>query len=365
MPDRPISGKDAKLYIEHVASHGLAADTDWLIDAGRFPVGCCVLDVGCGTGTLIAALAGDKRFARSVIGVELSSELASHANRRVGEVGGIIVQGDFLGWTPPAGWQPDTVVMSYFLHHTADIDSHLQRAAALLAHGGRLYVLDRVPVDDAALNAFPLYWAEQYRAAHEWDEEMPRLVTGDGLTAAARRAGFSFVRRRICPHDRRPGAEKFPKTLMEFWRQEPRRSFPAILVVSPAHQLQVGEVRQHLVDAGLPVASEFRVRYSDDLIRTIYQRCPWCEPLLRFVGERCPERIATAMLLQGDDAEPSLLDRLTQFKKIHRDRWPCINGPTEPDGVRAIILPFHVPEPYEAEALAQVVSLDYSKEERT
>src|SRR5262249_17959722 len=148
MPDRPITGEDATLYLEHVAGHGLEADTQWLTEAGRFPVGCCVLDVGGGTGTLVAALARDRRVAPSVIGVELSPELAAHSDGNAREAGGTVAEGDFLAWLPPPGWQPDTVVMSFFLHHTSDIDPHLLRAAALLPHGGRLYVFDRVAIND-------------------------------------------------------------------------------------------------------------------------------------------------------------------------------------------------------------------------
>src|SRR5262245_55277926 len=136
MPDRPITGRDGALYIDHVAGHGLHEDTRWLIDAGRFPVGCRVLDAGCGAGTLVAALAGEKQFARSGIGVELSPELAAHARGAEGGLGGTVVHADFLTWTPPAGWRPDTLVMSYFLHHGDDPAPHLRRAAGLLPHGG-------------------------------------------------------------------------------------------------------------------------------------------------------------------------------------------------------------------------------------
>jgi SAM-dependent methyltransferase len=357
MPDRPILREDAALYLEHVNKHGLTQDTAWLLDVGRFPVGCCVLDVGCGSGTLVTALAGDKRFARSVIGVELSPELASHAHRIADDAGGTVVQADFLSWTPPPGWQPDTVVMSYFLHHTHDIGPHLRQAAALLPHGGRLYVLDRLAVDLSALNAFPRYWEDHYRDAHEWNEEMPQLATVEILTTAAQQAGFSLVQRQVCPHDHRSGAERFPKTFMEFWRHETGRTFPAVLVVSPAHQAHVEEICLYLCDAGLPVAAKHPALYSDDLIRTIYERCPWRDLLLRFVGEACRARIATAVRINGDDADPELLSRLSQFKKRHRDRWPNIDGPIQSDGFRAIILPFHVPEPHEAEALAHVVGL--------
>jgi hypothetical protein len=144
---------------------------------------------------------------------------------------------------------------------------------------------------------------------------------------------------------------------MEFWRKESGRSFPAVLVVSPAHQAYVEDICQQLSLAGLEVAGKHFVQYSNDMIRTIYGRCPWCELLLRFVGETCSERVATALPIIGDETRPELLDRLSQFKKLHRERWPNIDGPVESDGMRAIILPFHVPEPYEAEALARVVGL--------
>jgi SAM-dependent methyltransferase len=357
MPDRPITGDDARLYINHVASHGLHEDIRWLLDVGRFPVGCCVLDVGCGTGTLVATLAGEKQFARSVMGVELSQELADHAHRTIRGSGGTVVRGDFLHWTPPAGWQPDTAIMSFYLHHCDDSARHLRRAAALLPHGGRLYVLDRVALDQTALDTFPKYWEEQYHSAHEWAEDMPTLETVSSLIDSAKAEGFAFVRQEICPHDRRVGSQRFPKTLMEFWRREDGRSFPAIVVVSPAHQGVLDEIVEQLGQEGLQVSVRRPVPYSDDLIRTIYARCPWREPLLRFVGEVCPDRNATALAIAGNAMSPDLLNRLGQFKKTHRDRWQSIDGPVAANGFRAIILPFHVAEPYESEALAQVVGL--------
>ena len=357
MSNRPITGDDARLYIKHVAGHGLHGDIQWLLDVGRFPVGSCVLDVGCGTGALVAALSGEVQFARAVIGVELSQELATHASQAVDGTGGSVVQSDFLSWPQPHGWQPDTAIMSFYLHHCEDPGRHLRRAASLLPHGGRLYVLDRMALDQSALEAFPRFWEEQYRSAHEWAEDMPHLMTASGLIDLATAAGFAFVRQQICPRDRRPGAERFPKTLMEFWRHEAERRFPAVVVVSPAHQAVLDEIVQHLETAGLQVSGRHPVAYTDDLIRTIYERCPWREQLLRFVGEVCSERTATALPIVGDTAKPALLARLGEFKKIHRDRWRNVEGPAAANGFRAIILPFHVAEPYESEALAQVIGL--------
>lgn len=180
-------------------------------------------------------------------------------------------------------------------------------------------------------------------------------MTFDELVNAAKKAGFAFVRQQRCPHDERIGAERFPKTFVEFWRREAVRQFPAIMVVSPNHSGVVEEIVQFLRTAELCVSRFQPVIYSDELIRTIYQRCPWREALIRFVGEICPHRRATALWMAGDTTTPDLLYRLGQFKKCYRDRWSNINGPVTTDGIRAIILPFHVAEPYESEALANLV----------
>jgi hypothetical protein len=144
---------------------------------------------------------------------------------------------------------------------------------------------------------------------------------------------------------------------MEFWRHEPGRFFPAVLVVSPAHQADLDEVASELVSLGLQVSERRSLLYTDDYIRTVYERCPWREPLLRFVTEVCPKRVATALPLDGDYGTPELLDRISTFKKERRKLWPDIFGPKGDDGFQAMILPFHVPEPYEAEALAAVVGM--------
>lgn len=357
MNSRPIVGSDAATYIAHVHNHGLTQDIAWLLDVGRFPVGSAVLDVGCGTGAFIAALIGQPEYARTVAGVELSPELAQCAGSTCDSEQCTVYHADFLEWTPPAGWQPDTAVMSYFLHHCHDAMPFLRHAAQFLPHGGRLYIVDRVAVDDAALAGFPAFWEQHYRATHEWSEEMPMLLTLKALVAKCAHAGFSFVQRSVCPHDTRPSTDGFPKTLLEFWRHDPTKIFPAVLVVSPAHEQHVGEITEALSHEGLLIASRARVPYSEALIRTIYSRCPWREPLLRFVNETCPHGTATALQLAGDYTTPELLFRLGRFKKLHRDRWPSISGPQAENGFRAIILAFHVAEPYEAVLLSGAIGL--------
>jgi SAM-dependent methyltransferase len=355
MGDRPIVGDSARRYAEAVEHHGLREDTAWLLRVGRFPVGSRVLDVGCGTGSLIRALAQEMAYRRSVVGIELSPELAHHARCEARGTGAVVVEGDFLAWDPPPDWRPDALVMSYVLHHCGDAGQHLARAATLLPHGGRLYVVDRMAIDERALAAFPSFWERCYREAHEWKEDMPSLSTAEVLCESAERNGFVFVRKELCPHDRRPGAEGVPKTMLEFWRREAGRTFPPILMVSPAHAGYVDEIVDRLDGYGLPVAARWPVRYSGDLIRRVYCRCPWKDLLADFVRGTCARPVATALKMRGDASDPSVLARLSAFKRTERERWPSMEGEIAIDGLRAIVLPFHVPEPHEAEGFAKLV----------
>jgi ubiquinone/menaquinone biosynthesis C-methylase UbiE len=357
MSDRPIIKQDAAAYIDNVSKHGIEVDTQWIIDTGRFPVGCCVLDVGSGTGKLAHALATQKDFYRSVRGVELSRELAMHAKTQWQLPNLQFAEGDFLEHHLPPEWNPDTIVMSFYLHHCEDHVTHLRRAAGLLPHGGRLYVFDRIAVDDGSRSEFQRFWESEYRDAHEWNESIPNLCTIAGLIGAAAKADLRYVRHQIAPHDQRPGTKNFPKTLMEFWRQTPGHTFPAVALISPGHQHLTDEIIDTLESEGFSVHSTKQVPYMKDLIHQLYERCPWKECLGDFVVEKCPDAKATAVVLAGDTSTPEMLQRLTRFKKTTRDRWGSISG-VERDGMRPMILPFHVAEPYEAEELVQLLEIE-------
>ncbi|HIA77487.1 MAG TPA: class I SAM-dependent methyltransferase, partial [Gammaproteobacteria bacterium] len=172
MSDRPIENQDAKNYIANVSIHGIAHDTQWIIDVGRFPVGCCVLDVGSGTGTLAYALANQEIFHRSIRGVDLSHDLVLHARKQWKLPNLHFSESDFLDYELPLGWNPDTIVMSFYLHHCEEHSAHLSRAAELLPHGGRLYVFDRIAINDDAKVEFYRFWESEYRDAHEWRENL-------------------------------------------------------------------------------------------------------------------------------------------------------------------------------------------------
>jgi SAM-dependent methyltransferase len=104
------------------------------------PRGGAVVDVGCGTGTLGIALAGD---GADVIGVDGDHEVLALARAKPGA--------EAVQWRkgmatalPLAGATVDRVVMSLLLHH---LDGRAKRAALaeavrVLRPGGRLHVAD-------------------------------------------------------------------------------------------------------------------------------------------------------------------------------------------------------------------------------
>ncbi len=359
MSDRPIVDGDAAVYIDNVSKHGIDVDTDWIIDAGRFPVGCCVLDVGSGTGKLAHKLAVQKDFHRSVRGIELSRDLAAYTMAQWQLPNLQFVEGDFLEYRSSADWSPDTIVMSFYLHHCENHSVHLKKAAQVLPHGGRLYVFDRIAVNETARSEFQRFWESEYRAAHEWTESIPNICTLSSLIGDAENAGLRYIKHQVSPNDHRPGTENFRKTLMEFWCHAPVHEFPTVALISPAHQQIAGEIIKALESDGFSVQSTKQVSYTTELIHQLYARCPWKECLGDFVVETCPDAQATAVILAGDTTTPELLQRLTLFKKTTRDRWGSISG-LERNGMRPMILPFHVAEPYEAEALVEQLGLETS-----
>jgi len=359
MSGRPIVKRDAEIYIANVKNHGIDDDIQWIINEGRFPVGCRVLDVGSGTGKLALHLAAETDFHRNVYGIELSPELVVHAKAQSPLPNLNYIEGDFLDFLLPPNWHPDTVVMSFYLHHCDEQRDHLQAAAQMLPHGGRLYVYDRVAIDKAAMDDFKEFWEREYSDAHEWDENLPNLCCETGLIETGSAVGLRHVRHAISPHDKRPGTDRFPKTLMEFWRQVPGCRFPAVALVSPAHQERVDEIIGELAAAGLAVKQRKQIGYTSELIQQLYKHCPWRERLADFVADTCPNAEATALVLDGDSTEPGLLQQLTRFKKSTRDKWPTIRG-LEKNGIRPMILPFHVAEPHESEALVQLLDIEDS-----
>jgi ubiquinone/menaquinone biosynthesis C-methylase UbiE len=139
-----------------------------------------VLDAGCGTGRLVAALARDS----SVWGIDASPEMLAVARERVPQ--GVRLK-QARAEAPPfkAGWF-DRVVY-WLVVHLLDRPEAFRAAHRLLAPGGRACV---VTFDSTY---FSDYWLNRYFPRFEAIDRA-RFPTAESLEAELREAGFERVR---------------------------------------------------------------------------------------------------------------------------------------------------------------------------
>jgi ArsR family transcriptional regulator len=105
------------------------------------PAGKIVLEIGVGTGGLLAALAGR---ATRVIGVDHSPAMLEEARRRLtaADVGGVELRLGEMTHLPLPDTSVECVVANMVLHHAADPAAVLTEIRRVLAPGGSLVVAD-------------------------------------------------------------------------------------------------------------------------------------------------------------------------------------------------------------------------------
>ncbi|MGZ8764043.1 MAG: class I SAM-dependent methyltransferase [Acidimicrobiia bacterium] len=149
--------------------------------AARVPTRGAVLDVGCGHGLFASYLALEAAD-RRVVGVDLDDrKLADAATvvERVRERGGSLTLQVAPGGAVPDGpWDAITIVDVLYLLPAAAQRDLVERAAALLAAGGRLLVKEMAPVPA---------WKARWNRAQE-----TLAVKVVGFTASES-TGFTFV----------------------------------------------------------------------------------------------------------------------------------------------------------------------------
>ena len=162
----------------------LEAYRAYLPDGGR------VLDIGCGDGHLLVQLAGDRRAALTLAGVEFSETAARAAEAR----GLQVYRGRIEDVCLPAR-AFDLVIMNQLIEHVADPVAVLRNVAASLRPGGHVFV--ETPNLDS--------WdARLFRRRYWGGYHLPRhfhLFDTRTLPALARRAGLEAVALRplVCP----------------------------------------------------------------------------------------------------------------------------------------------------------------------
>ena len=174
----------AEFDAERFTPENLSFWAPFIVELGRIEADQSVLDVGCGTGGLAAAIA-DATGAR-VVGCDRSHAFLDYARRR--SPGVEWVAGD-AARLPFEESSFDCVLMSLVLHQLDDRERAVAEAYRVLRHGGRLLVRTVLAADAAARVPFRFVPA----LAEAQAALMPSL---DEIAGWARAAGFAEVRSR-------------------------------------------------------------------------------------------------------------------------------------------------------------------------
>jgi ubiquinone/menaquinone biosynthesis C-methylase UbiE len=182
-------------FLAHIAS-GLARGEAL---AARLPDGGQILEIGCGTGGLLAAVA---RTGRAIVGVDIAARWLVAARRRLADHGLAVpllaASAERLPW--PDG-QFDTIVADSVLEHLDDPALALCEWARVLRPGGQLliwspnrYALTTDPhLGLWGLGWLPQAWVPNYvrlRGRTAWP---PRTLSASEAQRIAARAGLSAV----------------------------------------------------------------------------------------------------------------------------------------------------------------------------
>ncbi|MGE0712489.1 MAG: class I SAM-dependent methyltransferase [Planctomycetota bacterium] len=130
----------------------------WIVSLGAPGPGAAVLDVGCGTGTLLRAAADAVGPAGRLCGVEPAEEMVEHARRKASAAGLTLeLTVGLADRLPYADQSFDRLFCTFVVHHLPPPDRALafREMRRVLRPGGRLVVVDfsrpRLPISPAWL----------------------------------------------------------------------------------------------------------------------------------------------------------------------------------------------------------------------
>lgn len=145
--------------------------------------GSAVLEIGCGTGRNLGHVAREWPGA-ALHGLDLSAEMLKTARAKIGD-GAILAEGDATAFSAPdllGRAEFDRVILSYALSMIPDWKAALDQAAAVLAPGGRLMV-----VDFGDFSGLPRPLRAALRAWLRWFHVTPRHDLADHAASLAAR----------------------------------------------------------------------------------------------------------------------------------------------------------------------------------
>lgn len=180
-------------YLEGVAaSHAGRSTKQELLAALAIGPGDRVLDVGCGPGTDLGALADAAGPTGSVFGVDQDPRMVATALSRTAERANVRVRHADAHRLPFDSCSLDRARAERVLMHVADPAAVLRELHRVLRVGGLLALAepdwDTLAVDhpDLALSrAFTRYVAERVNRNHAVGRQLPRLAASTGFTLRA------------------------------------------------------------------------------------------------------------------------------------------------------------------------------------
>jgi ubiquinone/menaquinone biosynthesis C-methylase UbiE len=144
-----------------IQSELLQEATDTVLGALDLGETSSCLDIGCGTGDAMLAIAARAPRAH-IVGLDLDTRPARARFARLGTAQFVLEQGDLFALTPE-GAPFDLVFSRYLLHHMADPIAALARMWELTRPGGTLAVLD---IDQRGTTTYPVW--QPYEQVEGW-----------------------------------------------------------------------------------------------------------------------------------------------------------------------------------------------------
>ncbi|MEU3301702.1 methyltransferase domain-containing protein [Streptomyces sp. NPDC006678] len=177
-------------YLDRVAATelGRSYKSD-MLDALDVRPGDTALDLGCGPGTDLAALAGAVTPSGRVIGVDSSQEMVERARGRTEGLAAVEVQLADVHGLPFDDGSIDRARTDRVLQHVADPDQALAEARRVLRPGGRL-VMGEPDWDSLTIDCPDIDVARAY-THHITDKVVRNGVIGRQLARLAQDAGFA------------------------------------------------------------------------------------------------------------------------------------------------------------------------------
>lgn len=184
----PAAGRDwlLPLYDPFVKLLGGDAARRTLLDQADLEAADRVLDVGCGTGTLMVLIARLYPNVR-LVGLDPDLRALARAQRKARRAGASVeLDQGFSDALPYAGASFDRVFSSFMLHHLQPNEkvTALREIKRVLKPGGSLHLLDFATPETGQSNGFVRWAHSHHRLKDNTEGQVLRLLHDAGFSAA-------------------------------------------------------------------------------------------------------------------------------------------------------------------------------------